>query len=195
MFSNEKVYPEWVRQYKVKGTVIKKVNGSYYLYKRTSKRVEGKKYPQAVDRYIGVITKEGIVNAKAKIIPLSSDCVVKEYGLSRTLLGIVPEGWKKNVGENWKEVLYILIDRHIENSYLAYEFSIPEKEDNRNTTFAYWNSLFRRLNQEYGVSFDEFSSLKNIYKVYIDSKTFISRIDEGQRKILEKLRIDLSKVY
>ena len=161
MFSNEKVYPEWVRQYKVKGTVIKKVNGSYYLYKRTSKRVEGKKYPQAVDRYIGVITKEGIVNAKAKIIPLSSDCVVKEYGLSRTLLSIVPEGWKKNVGENWKEVLYILIDRHIENSYLAYEFS----------------------------------SLKNIYKVYIDSKTFISRIDEGQRKILEKLRIDLSKVY
>ncbi|SDB58912.1 hypothetical protein [Butyrivibrio sp. INlla16] len=43
----EKVYPEWVQAQRVKGTTIKKKGDSYYLYKRTSKRVPGKKYPPA----------------------------------------------------------------------------------------------------------------------------------------------------
>jgi len=39
----EKVYPEWVQQQRTKGTTVKKVGNTYYLYKRTSKRVPGKK--------------------------------------------------------------------------------------------------------------------------------------------------------
>ena len=49
----ETVYPEWVQQQRIKGTTVKKVGNTYYLYKRTSKRVPGKKYPQPVDTYIG----------------------------------------------------------------------------------------------------------------------------------------------
>ena len=40
-----KVYPEWVQAQKRKGTTIKKVGDNYYLYKHSSKRVPGKKYP------------------------------------------------------------------------------------------------------------------------------------------------------
>ena len=50
----EKVYPEWVQRYREKGTTIKKKGDSYYLFKRTSRRDPGKKYPQPVDTYIGI---------------------------------------------------------------------------------------------------------------------------------------------
>ena len=52
----DKVYPEWVQKFRTKGTTVKKKGDAYYLYKRTSKRVPGKKYPQPVDRYLGKIT-------------------------------------------------------------------------------------------------------------------------------------------
>lgn len=57
---NEKnlVYPDWVQQYRTKGKTVKKKGDKYYLYSRTSKRVPGKKYPQPVDTYIGIITHQ-----------------------------------------------------------------------------------------------------------------------------------------
>jgi len=64
----EKKYPEWVQKYREQGTTIKKKGDAYYLYKRTSKRVPGKKYPQAVDTYIGVITPDGVVKSNMKKI-------------------------------------------------------------------------------------------------------------------------------
>lgn len=51
------VYPYWVQEQRTRGTTVKKVGETYYLYKRTSKRVPGKKYPQAVDTYIGHHTR------------------------------------------------------------------------------------------------------------------------------------------
>ena len=65
---NKTVYPEWVQNYRTKGTTVKKIGNSYYLYKRTSRRVPGKKYPQPVDTYIGVITPEGVVKSTRKKI-------------------------------------------------------------------------------------------------------------------------------
>ena len=59
MPKTEKVYPEWVQKYREKGTTVKKKGDSYYLYKRTSRRVPGKKYPQPVDTYVGIITPDG----------------------------------------------------------------------------------------------------------------------------------------
>ena len=52
MPKTEKTYPEWVQKYRTKGMTVKKKGDAYYLYKRTSKRVPGKKYPQPVDTYV-----------------------------------------------------------------------------------------------------------------------------------------------
>lgn len=38
------VYPEWVQNYQTQGKTEKKVGNTYYLYKRTSRRIFGKKY-------------------------------------------------------------------------------------------------------------------------------------------------------
>ena len=67
----EKVYPEWVQMHRTKGTTVKKKGDAYYLYKRTSKRVPGKKYPQPVDTYIGIITPDGVVKTQKKKLVLS----------------------------------------------------------------------------------------------------------------------------
>ena len=80
MSTSKTVYPEWVRQYRQKGYSIKRNGDRYYLYRHTSKRVEGKKYPQAKDTYVGVITPEGIIYAKSKLMPSGSEIHVREFG-------------------------------------------------------------------------------------------------------------------
>ena len=43
----EKKYPDWVQAYRSKGMTVKKKGNSFYLYKRTSRRVPGKKVSAA----------------------------------------------------------------------------------------------------------------------------------------------------
>jgi len=82
-------YPDWVNQYKQKGTAIKKVGNSYYLYKATSKRVPGKKYPQPLHSYIGTITQDGVIITTIRKISTES-VRVYEYGFSYTLSKLIP---------------------------------------------------------------------------------------------------------
>lgn len=56
-----KVYPDWVLAQKRPGTTIREVKGKYYLYTATSKYVKGKKYPVTIQKYIGKITKDGLI--------------------------------------------------------------------------------------------------------------------------------------
>ncbi|MCL0201882.1 DUF2452 domain-containing protein [Klebsiella pneumoniae] len=63
MTAAEKRYPDWVQEQRTRGTTVKKKGDTYYLYKRTSRRVPGKKYPQPVDTYIGIITPEGVIKS------------------------------------------------------------------------------------------------------------------------------------
>lgn len=62
-------YPDWVLKHKVRGTTIKKIGDSYFLYSATSKKVEGKNYPVSVQKYIGVIKPEGLIETKHRIEP------------------------------------------------------------------------------------------------------------------------------
>ncbi len=69
MTAAEKRYPDWVQEQRTRGTTVKKKRDTYYLYKRTSRRVPGKKYPQPVDTYIGIITPEGVIKSGKKKYP------------------------------------------------------------------------------------------------------------------------------
>ena len=100
----EKKYPDWVQKYRTRGKTVKKKGDAYYLYKRTSKRVPGKKYPQPVDTYIGIITPDGVVESDKKKISLT-DIEVWEYGFSKAILDLCPEGWKKPLGDDWEDIL------------------------------------------------------------------------------------------
>lgn len=107
MPKTEKKYPEWVQKQRKTGTTVKEKGGKYYLYKRTSRRVPGKKYPQPVDTYIGVITPEGVIESGRRKVTVT-DIEVLEYGFSESVIQLCPEDWKKAVGEDWEEFLWTI---------------------------------------------------------------------------------------
>lgn len=183
---NKKVYPDWVQAHKVRGTTVKKVGGNYYLYKHTSKRVPGKKYPQPVDTYIGLITPGGVIQSKKKKLSLT-EVEVKEYGFSRAVWLMCPDSWKGPLGSDWEDVLSIIIRKWSPESYLAKERDLKQEVDLHYQFAAQMGSLARKIYKEHGVGLTELEILKTIYLVYLEKETAVSKISADQRQILDKV--------
>lgn len=186
----ETVYPEWVQEYRVKGTTVKKVGGTYYLYKRTSKRVPGKKYPQPVDTYIGIITPDGVIESKKKKLATTS-VEVKEYGFSKAVWDTCPEGWKKAVGEDWEDKLACMILKWSPESFLSKERPIKTAEELNFSFASQAGMLQRRFFKDYGVDFEQLKKLMNIYLVYIEKEAIVSVISKEQQELLKRLPVSL----
>ena len=190
MPKTDKVYPEWVQKYRERGTTIKKKGDSYYLYKRTSKRVPGKKYPQPVDTYVGIITPEGVIQTQRKCVKLT-DIEVREYGYSNALWKLCPQGWKDSLGDEWEDVLKTLILRWSPQSYIGRDFTARSPKEFHCSFGAQAGMLSRRINKEYKIDLKELDILKTIYLVYIGKEEAVSRLDDAQKKLLGKLGVEL----
>lgn len=190
MPKTDKVYPEWVQKYRERGTTIKKKGDSYYLYKRTSKRVPGKKYPQPVDTYVGIITPEGVIQTQRKRVELS-DIEVWEYGYSNVLWKLCPQGWKDSLGDEWEDVLKTLILRWSPQSYIGRAFTARSPKEFHCSFGAQAGMLSRRIHKEYKVDVKELDILKTIYLVYFGKEEAVSRLDDAQKKLLGKLGVEL----
>lgn len=190
MPKTEKVYPEWVQKYRERGTTIKKKGDSYYLYKRTSKRVPGKKYPQPVDTYVGIITPDGIIQTQRKRVKLT-DIEVWEYGYSNALWNLCPQAWKTSLGDEWEDVLKTLIIRWSPRSYIGRGYKERDPKEFHCSFGAQAGMLSRRIYKEHKVDIKELEILKNIYLVCIDKEEAVSRLDEAQKNLLEKLGVEL----
>ena len=186
----KKVYPDWVQAHKVRGTTIKKVGSNYYLYKHSSKRVPGKKYPQPVDTYIGVITPEGVVESRKKKLSLT-EVEVREYGFSKTIWALCPENWKKPLGDEWEDVLSIIIKKWSPESYLVKERTGMDEGDFHYQFGAQMGSLNRKIYKEHGVDLSELEILKTIYLVYLEKEIVVSKISEEQKDRLDRVGINL----
>lgn len=187
---NEKVYPDWVQAYKTRGTTIKKVGTNYYLYKHTSKRVPGKKYPQPVDTYIGVITPEGVMESRKKKLSLA-DIEVREYGFSKALWMLCPMDWKMPLGKDWEDVLAIIIRKWSPESYLEKERTIKTEEEFHYQFAAQMGSLSRKIYKEHGIDISELEILKTVYLVYLEKSAVVSKISEKQVRLLDQIRVTL----
>lgn len=190
MPTTEKVYPDWVHAYRTKGTTVKKKGEAYYLYKRTSKRVPGKKYPQPVDTYIGIITPNGVVKTNKKKVTLS-DIDVWEYGYSKALWELCPQGWKDAVGEEWEDVLKTLILKWSPQSYLGMDYVGRDPESFRCSFGAQGGMLSRRIYKEHKIDVKELEILKTIYFVRIGKEEAVSRISGKQQELLERIGVRL----
>lgn len=190
MPKTEKVYPEWVQKYRERGTTVKKKGDSYYLYKRTSKRVPGKKYPQPVDTYVGIITPDGVIKTQRKRVELT-DIEVREYGYSNALWKLCPQGWKDPLGEEWEDVLKTLILKWSPQSYFGRNYTKRDPKEFHCSFGAQAGMLSRRIYKEYKVEIKELEILKNIYLVYIGKEEAVSRLDEAQNNLLERLGVEL----
>lgn len=190
MPKTEKIYPDWVQEYRTRGTTVKKKGEKYYLYKRTSRRVHGKKYPQPVDTYIGVITPEGILKSDKKKVTLT-DATVKEFGFSRAVEILCPQSWKEPLGKNWRKVLDFIILKESAESYIATERGEVEALDPHIQYGAQKSSLIRRMQKESGADLKDLKYLSTIYLIYMDGNKIVSKISDGQWEIMERFHINL----
>lgn len=187
----EKKYPDWVQEKRTRGTTVKKKGDTYYLYKRTSRRAPGKKYPQPVDTYIGIITPEGVIKSEKKKISLSG-IEVREYGFSKAVWQLCPQGWKKPLGNDWEDVLSIILWKWSPETYLTKERTVKPEQDFHYQLNAQASSLSRRMYKEHGAGLEELQVLKSIYLIYMGKERAISKINQEQGLLLEKMGVDLS---
>ena len=180
-------YPDWVNTHKEKGTSIKKVGNEYYLYRSTSKRVPGKKYPQPIQEYIGTITKDGVL--KTNVRKISTDRVrVYEYGMSYTLQKLLPEAFLINSRD--KETLrlaFLHIVKHFSpRSYLLRNVDLPALTELHINV----NVQIKRYERLSGISIEELRPLSEIYLVETKECDMISEITSDMHEILSRLGVE-----
>jgi len=106
-------HPEWALKHKRKGTELRHINGTYYLYEVTSKWNPEKKRPQKITgRLLGKITPEGFIEspkyALSKRAEIKKVCV-KEYGATRFLLELISEINEKLKEDFPSEYMHLLV--------------------------------------------------------------------------------------
>ena len=121
-------HPQWALEHKRKGTELRLINGTYYLYEITSKWDPEKKRSQKVTLgLLGKITEENgfIESEKHKLkkgVEISGDISVKEYGLSSFIgnnLGDYVKAIKGHFPGHWKFI--------VASAYARLAFQSPMK--------------------------------------------------------------------
>ena len=105
-------------------------------------------------------------------------------------MDLCPEGWKKPLGDDWEEILRIIICDWSERSWLKKE-DLRDKNDFRcqfNTQAA---SLSRRIFKEHKVDVKALYPLKEIYLVIMGKERVISKIGPGQQILIDSLGLEL----
>jgi len=184
-------YPDWVNAFKKKGTSVKKVGNEYYLYSATSKRVPGKKYPQPVEKYIGIITREGVV--KSKVRKISTDRVkVYEYGMSYAMQYLLPDAFLINSHD--KETLrfaFLHIVKHISpKSYLLRDIELPPLSD----LHINLNTQIKRYERLTGISLKELQPLSELYLVETRECDMLAEITPEMDEILKRTGVKINAV-
>jgi len=184
-------YPDWVNEYKERGTTIKKVGNEYYLYKSTSKRVAGMKYPQPVQEYIGVITKEGVVRTNVRKI--STDTVkVYEYGMSYALKELLPDKFLVNSHDKetlWYAFLHI-VKMESPESYLLRNVNLPDPEE-LHIAVSMQKQRYERLT---GISIESLRSLSKMYLVETKECDMLTEVTLEMREIFKEVGITIDGV-
>jgi len=184
-------YPDWVNQFKEKGTSVKKVGNQYYLYHTTSKRIPGKKYPQPVQEYIGTITKEGA--ARTKMRKISTDSVkVYEYGMSYALQSLLPKTFLINShsGETLRFAFLHIVKKVSPRSYLLRGVDLPDVSELHISVEA----QLKRYERLAGLSVEKLRPLSELYLVETKECDMLSEATPEMREILNGLGVKLDAV-
>src|SRR3990172_6420510 len=102
-------HPDWVLKHKAKGTEIRKLGSYYYLYKiRSEYDKEKKRAKKITEKFLGKITKEGLIKPKhERIIELQKNISVKEFGASQCIANEsqdIIQNLKEIFPDTWKEI-------------------------------------------------------------------------------------------
>lgn len=194
-------YPDFVKRYKPKGTIVKKVRGDYYVYKATSKRIPGKSYPvQVIEGLIGKIDKDGFHELYNTLVD-SRNVIIREYGFSNYLL-LFEEAFIADSNTHRRKSELSAIYRSIivylsSNSFLTDDesqiiYGVDELVSKFKISMTKQiNALLRILELE---SLNVLEPLKYICRVKMGNKVFKSKLNKIQRDLLDKLRVDEDEI-
>lgn len=179
-------YPDWVNAHKEKGTSIKKVGNAYYLYKATSKRVAGKKYPQPVHTFIGTITKKGVIRSNIKKVEMGK-VFVYEYGFSYVLKQIVPMKFYKDLRMAIPEQAFLNVIKHFSpRSYLLRGLKLPSAEELHISL----PLQIKRIERLTNIKIEELFPLMHLYLVDIGGNEMISEVTDEIKSIMKRMGIN-----
>ena len=188
-------YPSYVNKFRPKGTIVKKVNGVYYVYKATSKRIEGKKYPvQIIEGVIGKIDEDGFHNTEK--VKLDQDVIVRECGFTNLILKykdtFMNETYRRFKKQDREIILYSLIYYLSSNTYIQDKYSdkilpIQEIIDKYKLSLGRQIKMIERIIE---TTLKEIEELKYICRVNIGEKELKTKITKRQKEIIEKLMVD-----
>jgi hypothetical protein len=179
-------YPEWVNQYRERGTSVKKVGNTYYLYKTRSVRIPGKKNPQPQSEYIGIITPQGVERTGVK--KLETKVIrVYEYGFSYAMKTLMPDKMVRDLGDAKRAegILQHIVYPYSQTSYLLRGKPLPAKDD-LHTCVSTQKKKFERLA---GLVLEDLLPLQHIYLVEIGGQDLISEITPELKMLLEKVGV------
>ena len=181
--------PDWVESQMWKGTIVKNINDTYYLYTNRSRRVPGKKNPQPVQKCIGPITEEGLF-INARIPYRNSGIRVYEHGFTCAVESL----WKKyspwltcTEEEAFMYLKRTILERSPQSSVLLTMKGIGwnGKEKSASVTkgcIEKWS----------GRRFDEFEVLKTVYLIDLgEGMRIVSFVTDEQKELLESVGADL----
>lgn len=114
-------YPEWVLKHKEKGTEIRKIGKSFYIYKVTSVWDREKKRARKItEKFLGTITTEGLIKPqRERLMESLHNISVKEFGAAGFLLEIssdILKRLKEIYPVEWKEIFVFSALRLLHNT-------------------------------------------------------------------------------
>lgn len=186
-------YPEYVKKYRPKGTVVKLVHGNYYVYKATSRRLPDKKYPvQVIEGIAGKIDVYGF-HPTTRVTVNVDQVTVRECGFTNYLLRIEKDyiremGWNKKQGR----IIYRSMIAYLSpNTYLQDETDIKIRTP-------------EEISREYNVGIpkrmgklrsmlefepEKLEPLKYICNVRTGGKLLRSTLTADQKRLIEELGV------
>lgn len=182
-------YPDYVARFRPKGTIVKKVNDVFYVYKATSKRVPGKPYPvQVIGDIVGKITPAGLVENVEVKIDLASARIL-EYAFTDYLLKFEDLYYENNKRLR-KDIAKLVFRSYIiylsPNSYLREEPHLSVSE----ITAKYNFSVNQQIGSIYKMmeckSMDELEQLKYIFLIKDDKRIIKLNHSDEQIKLLRE---------
>ena len=194
-------YPDYVKKYRPKGTVVKKVGSTYYAYYATSKRVPGKDYPvQVIKGLAGRIDTHGF-HEQTRMVLDTKRVIVRECGFTNYLLMFEDE-YVTHFKHALADGKYPSIKkrRDIYRSLITYLSGNSYLNDEQDCIYTN-----EELSEKYGLGIpwqltaiskivemplSELEPLKYICSVEIDGKRFESELTEEQKRTLERLGLD-----
>ena len=192
-------YPDYVKKFRPKGTIVKRVNDTYYAYYSTSKRVPDKNYPvQVIKGLAGRIDESGF-HKLSKAFVDTKHVVIRECGFTNFLLKFEDEYVSRRKESTVKE------RRNLYRSMIVYLSNNSYLNDETGATIYTAEEMVEKFkvgipNQVTAISriceydLKELEPLKYICSVTMGERRFESELTKSQRELLERIGIEEDEI-